>query len=323
MLPLTLRSEEPTVDANESNVSLFSLQAIESQRDKLSQWIYDTSNTMDIYFSGSRIEATDTKSTYIDTSVGIETETYQPTRFRYNIKAYVNLPRTFDKLRLVVEDYRTDDSIDGGAQGNLRDAVDENQYTIGLQYLGYTSEYANVNFTGGLRFSKYRPDPFLSMRMRRSIYLPAQWELWLYNDLRYFVYRKLDNRSELRLGRVVNEVIRFEWFNSYRYQQTSHQSELISGLTLTQLRPRKMGYRYSASIYCADNDTQNFRLEYYNLSIFFRHMVYKNWIYYEVGPSLLWRYQNNFKPSTRLAFNFGIIFGDYRRYNDRRFKCEE
>jgi hypothetical protein len=48
--------------------------------------------------------------------------------------------------------------------------------------------------------------------------------------------------------------------------------------------------------------------DYPQLYFGYRAPLHKRWLYYELNPSILWREENNYKPSFRFMFNIGVNF---------------
>jgi hypothetical protein len=293
----------------------------EKQHDWLEQKIYDTSNFIDMFFSGRRQDIVTDKKSYVDLSYFVGYETLQAPEYRFNLSSYIALPRSEERWRLTIESYSPDDSVDRGASGTPGGAATEQDYLLGLQYATEYGFLSNVNFGTGIRTAglSETPDPYISVVARRSFYFPENWELWLANRFQYFVLDKTDNKTEIRLSRVIDEELKFEFYNSMRYLQYENYWQLNNSLSFYRLLPNKRGVTYQASIYSLRDPDEAFKLQYYFLGVHFRQMLHEEWIYLELSPALLWRTENNFQASERISLNFGIIFGEERRYRYKKF----
>jgi hypothetical protein len=294
---------------------------VEEQHDWLEERIYDTSNFIDMFFSGNRENIVTDKKSYVGLSYFIGYETLRAPEYRFNLSSYLALPRTEERWRLTIESYDPDESVDQGASGTAGGAATEQDYLLGLQYLTEYGFLSNVSFGTGIRTSGLAetPDPYVSVTARRSFYYPENWELWLANKLQYFVVDKTDNKTEVRISRVISEETKFEFYNSMRYLQDGNYWQLKNQLSLYKLLPNKRGVAYQAALYSLRDPDEMFKLQYYYLGVFFRQMIHEEWIYVELTPALMWRTENNFQASERISLNFGIVFGEDRRYSYRKF----
>ncbi len=293
---------------------------LDDMHERISEWIYDTSNRIDIFFSGSSKEITTTKETYLDTSFDTYAETYQSPQYRFNISLRLHLPRTQRKLNLVLEDFKNTSSVDLPKSAVAADTIENNDYLLGVQYRQQESKYTRIRYGGGVRFRGVTPDPYLSAYLGRSFYFSKRWELLLGNKLRFFADYRLDNTVEASLIKVIDEHLRFSFQNLYRFlEHSNYKNEIIDSLTLEQFISSKMGLSYSFSIYSSGDNRSSFKLDYYYAGIAFRHYYYRNWAYYQVDGGLMLRETNNFSPAGRVMLKIGFIFGTDDTKN-RKFK---
>ncbi len=278
--------------------------------EKISEWIYETSNRIDIFFSGNDKEIVTKKASYLDTSFDTYAETYRPAQYRFNISLRLRLPRTQKRLNLVLEDFKNTSSADLQRSATAADTIQNNEYLLGVQYRQQESKYTRIRYGGGVRFRSYTPDPYILIYLGRSIYFPKNWELLLGNKLRYFADYRLDNTAEATLIRILNEELRFSFRNIYRFlENDNYKNELINALVLEQFISAKMGTSYSLSIYSSNDSRSVFRLDYYYAGATFRHYYYRDWAYYQIDGGIMLRESNNFSPSARVMFKIGLIFG--------------
>lgn len=285
-------------------------QNIDLIHQRVSEWIYETSNKIDIFFSGNSEEVYVKNGTYLDTSFDTYAETYRSQQYRFNISLRLRLPRTQRKLNLVLEDFKETSSTDLSKSASMSDTIGSNDYLLGVHYRQQESRFTRIGYGGGVRFRKVTPDPYLSAYISRSFYFAKKWELLLREKVRYFADYRLDNTIEASLIKVISEELRFSFTNIYRFlEYYSYRNEIIDSLSLKQFLNSKMGVSYSASAY-SSGDTQGvFKLQYYYGGISFRHYYYRNWAYYQTDAGVMLREANNFKPSTRVLFKLGFIFG--------------
>ncbi len=284
------------------------------------------SNRIDRYFSGSRNRIMTNQSTFIDVSLRLTEEVLRPFEYNLNFNTFFALPNTENKYKLIVQNYNQDDSIDQGKElGSRTQEESTAEFLLGFQYDALSTYLANVNLEVGAKFAGVIPDPYVRVTARRSFVLDKYFEIWLSNDAAYFVFDKLDNKTELRFTHIVYDDMKLELYNSYRFRQkdkdnniTSH--ELSNSISLSRLFSRQRGLSVKAGVYSRRENDLGLYLNYYNVGMDFRQVIYKNWLYVEINPSMLWRRENHFVMTSRISVTMGMIFGDREKYNDRAYR---
>ncbi len=293
---------------------------LDTVHERLSEWIYETSNRIDIFFSGNSEEVSIQKGTTLDTSFDLYTETYRSPLYRFNVSLRLHLPRTQKRLNLILEDFKNTSSVDLSRSAVPTDTIGNNDYLLGLQYRQQESKYTRIGYGGGIRFRSLTPDPFVSLYLSRSFYFATKWELLLRNKVRYFADYRLDNTAEVALIKVLSENLRFSFRNLYRFlEHSDYRNETVNSLILEQFISAKKGVSYLLSAYSSGESGSVFKLGYYYGGISFRHYYYRDWAYYQTDAGVILRERNNFSPAARLMFKIGFIFGRLDTTN-RRFE---
>ncbi len=285
-------------------------EGLESVHDTISEWIYRTSNRIDIFFSGNSEEVSPKSSTYLDTSFDAYAETYRSSKYRYNISLRLHLPRTQKKLNLMLEDFKKTSSVDLLQSASPQNSVTNNDYLLEIQYRQQESKYTRIGYGGGIRFRSFRPDPYVSLYLSRSLYFSREWELLLRNKTHYFADYKLDNSAEIALIKIISEELRFSFRNIYRFiEHENYRNEIVNTLALERFITPKKGLGYFFSAYSSGDTDSVFKLGYYYVGVSFRHYYYRDWAYYQIEGGGMLRESNNFSPSARVMFKMGFLFG--------------
>ena len=241
----------------------------------------------------------------IATSIETVTETYQPTLFRFNVKANIELPRTQKKLHLFLQDYEKSNSIDKTYSKNIQDSIQNTSYLFGLQYL----TKSNLSYRVGLRFRKVTPDPFLSARWSQTSYLTDSSWVYFGDKLFYYMRHKWDNTLFAHYQHKLNDNMLFSFENSYRYEtKPQDENQYVHALKLYISGSRYELFIPRAEIYCHANNQSSYKLNYYYLGFSYRNIFYRKWLFYQIAPAVLWRIENGFRPSYRLSFSVGVTF---------------
>lgn len=282
--------------------SLLFANTIDTHYLSIKSWIAEQLKRLDIFLSDSNESIKQRFS--IRTSIDTILETKQDAQFKFNIKANLEFPRTQKKLHLFIQDFKKRETIDETSGKNIQDSIDNTSFLFGLQYI----TFANLRYKAGIRFNKITPDLFVAVGWEHTIYFHKHW-LYFGDELRYFLDRKVDNKAFANYQYKLSPIDIFSFENSYRYRQepeTEHQ--FLHAVKIY----RSMGERSllvpRAEIYWFGSDRSSYRLGYFYLGFDYSNTFYRKWLFYQISPAVLWRYENDFAPSYRIMFRFGITF---------------
>ncbi|RUM61727.1 MAG: hypothetical protein DSZ03_08015 [Sulfurimonas sp.] len=258
----------------------------------------------------------DSRKTSLDLSPFVVLEDHRSAEYRFKVRIALKLPRTSKKLRLSFEDFSNSDSVDDS--GNVADLPVQSNYLLGLEYFSYDKKLINMNITAGLKINNAVLDPYVGMTLRKQLYI-MRGHLTLLNRLKYFLNYRVDNRFEINFGYFINETAKFQFLNGYRYRDDAYTSELTHTLRVHQFISERKNIYVDASLYKLKNRTHAFHIAYYKVGFHYHNTFYKTWLYYEAAPSLMFRAENQYKPTARIFLSLGIIFGEYHRRSFNRF----
>ncbi len=287
----------------------------------LSDWIYNTSNKIDLFFSKSNMDVSKSKGTYVNISLDSYAQEHQSLQYHLNAKIRLRLPRIQKKLHLILEDYKNSLSLNQQNSSNIGKSVSNNSYLLGLQLDKIKSKFINVRFGGGVHFSGIAPDAYISLYLSKGYYTHTKWEFELSNDAKYFIKKHLDDTVVLSALRVINENLKFSFINSYHYlENANHLNELVDSLGFEQYIGHKKGLSYLLSAYSSSDADNDFNLQYYLAEISYKRYFYHSFAYYELSPGVILRRGNNFKPSAKIVFKIGLFFGKPDIVTYKKFK---
>ncbi len=275
---------------------------IDTRYSDINQWIAQTLQKLDIFLSDSNesIKQHFTIRTSIDTIL----ETKQDGQFKFNIKADLEFPRTQKKLHIFIQDYKRSDTIDETSGKNIQDSIDNTSFLFGLQYI----TFANLRYKAGIRFNKITPDPFIAVGWEHTLYFHKHW-LYFGDELRYFLDRKIDNKAFANYQYKLSPIDLFSFENSYRYrQEPDNEHQVVHALKIYHSLVERSLLTPHTEVYCFASKTSSYRLGYFYLGFDYSDTFYRKWIFYQISPAVLWRYENNFAPSYRIMFRVGVTF---------------
>ncbi len=287
----------------------------------LSDWVYNTSNSLDLFFAKKDINSLQSTGSYLDLSLDSYLEERKKTNYRLNVKFRLKLPRTQKRLNIVFEDYKKTLSIDKQNSDTVGNSLENNSYILGIQMEKLKSKYMQANFGGGIRFSGISPDTYISIYIGKDFYNFSNWQLEFNNQVRYFAKRGLDNTANISLSKVLNQNIKFSFQNSYHFIKNRNRlNEVSNSFIVEQYVGKNRGFSYLASIYSFSDRDRNFKINYYLAKVTYKRYFYHNFAYYELSPGLIFRREDDFKPNARIVFKIGIFFGKTAHTAYKRFE---
>ncbi len=275
---------------------------IDTLHQQTNSWIAQHLQALDQFLSDSNESIKQHFS--IQTSIDTILETKKEARFRFNIRAKLELPRTQKKLHLFFQDYRPNENLDTQSAHNVGNSIKNSSFLAGFSYLTST----NISYRAGIRFHKISPDPFVS----------AEWDKdhkflsgWLYYGLRltYYLDRRFDNLLFLTYQRPIAARTLFAFENDIRYRQRPNSSlEFLHSLKLYHSLGRYTTLTPHCDLYALNDLSSSYKINYYYIGVDYHDIFHRKWLFYELSPAVLWRIENHFEPSYRLMVRFGITF---------------
>lgn len=225
------------------------------------------------------------------------------------LRARFALPNTERRLSLVLES--EDDSRFDPARANqpsppvLLRPRDERGFTAGLRYLRELGDRMDFDADAGVRL-RFPPDPFVRARIGRSMFL-GLWELRPSEEI-YWRYRKgpgartqLVTQRALSGPRFFRAVSEADWV--HRDQRFYFAQDFVFSHEFTPFNAvqARIGAR-------AETDPS--RLTAWFANIGWRRKIYKDWLFAEVRPELLFEHEDDFRAEPRLFLTLEAYFGD-------------
>jgi hypothetical protein len=285
----------------------------------MTDYIYRYSENIDRFLSddnSSYIYANDEQKSSLELSPFMTFEDKRDPEYRFKVQASLRLPRTSQKLSLSFEDYSSSDSIDD--VGNKTDQNNDNNYLLGLEYFSYRKALSSLNFGFGIKLNNAQIDPYVTLKIQKQLDA-YDGRITISNRLKYFLNLHVDNRLECYYGYFMSDTTKFQWLNSYRYRDEKHTHELSSTFRIHNMISKKKNIYADINIYLLKNNTTPFDINYYKTGFHYHKNLHKEWLYYEIAPALMFRIENDYKPTARIFLTLGLVLGKSYRYSSDRF----
>ncbi len=282
------------------------MEILEEYRDQLCTMLVNASNSIDDYFVENNLTNLRSK-TYAKFSSSIAMESNQKFEQDMRLRLRLNLPKIQKNLRIIFEDENNDNSLYDRTTLNNENIKDKSYY-LRLEYLKFVKKKFNLGLGLGLRVRQGNLVPYLNFRSRFDIFKDESFKSVLRNRFRYYTDGEIEDILEFNNLYIFDSSVyaifrnQLSYSNQDSYERAYHDFSLIKKLSDKKQLSVGMGVR---------SDLVNFKhydVDYYHVHTLYHHLFYKNWLYYQVAPSTLWRESNDFKLSYRLMLNFGILF---------------
>lgn len=283
------------------------MEVLEAYHAELCNILVNTSNSIDDYFIEDNLSNLKKNTTYAEFSTSVAIETEQAFEKDVRLRLRLKLPKIQKKLRIIFEDDNRNNSLYDRTTLNNEKLIDKSYY-LRLEYLRLVKKKFNLALGVGLRVRQGNLVPYLNFRSRYDIFTDERFKSKFYNRFRYYSDGEIEDIFEFNniytFDNSVYAILenKLSYSNQDSYEIAYHDLSLIKQLSDKKQLSVGVGIR---------SDLVNFKhydVEYYHIHTLYHHLFYKNWLYYQVAPSTLWRESNHFKISYRLMLNFGILF---------------
>jgi len=276
---------------------------IDKYYDSLCQILVDSSNSIDDYFIDSN--TTQTNKTEAELKTYFAVENGRKSEYAMRLRLHIDLPKIRHKLRLVFEDEDSDNVFADGTQLDNQYKIDKKHYFLRLDYFTYIRKKLNLTSGVGVKFKGLSLKPYINLKARYKI---EDYKIVLGNRFRfYFDDKSYEDTFTANRLRYLNESSYLLFSNYFGYRSDSSYSKLVNRVSVTKI----LSYRREESAgFLLQSHFINLKyyFNYPQVYMAYRDLLYKNWLYYELTPSVLWREENNYSPSYRFMISIGAKF---------------
>tara|TARA_B100001245_G_scaffold124329_1_gene91647 strand:+ start:15333 stop:16496 length:1164 start_codon:yes stop_codon:yes gene_type:complete len=219
---------------------------------------------------------------------------HELTEYKLGLGVNIVLPNTNERLNLLI-------SSQGEDEGNEPDIIrsaERANYVAALRFIIRESRRWKIDADAGVNWALI-PDPYTRIRARR----PLEYGFMRFRftqELNYYTKEGYGEKTDLRFDFLVSEqkLLRFETGASYLLND--EYFKLRYGAGLFNQVSRKFAYVVQAG---ATGSTEyGTTFDRYVAGIRFRRQIYKDWMFFEVHPQMIWadEYDWNHRPALLL-----------------------
>ena len=284
-----------------NDVTLF-----DEYHDSLCKVLVNTSNSIDDYFIDDNSSSLSSK-THAKFSTSFAKETHLDMEKDIRFRLRLHLPKIQKNLRLIFEDENSDNLLyDTTALNNT--ALEDKRYYLRLEYFNYVRETFNLQLGGGVRFRDGNLVPYLNINSKYTLYEKNKHKSQFLNRFRYYSDGEIENNFEFNSLYTIYDDLYLTWNNNFYHSTDNKFEHLFNDLSLVHFFNKKQQVNFGLGISSSVEKFEKLYVDYYYLHSSFHHLFYKDWVYYELSPSILKRNTNDFRTSYRFLVNFGIYF---------------
>lgn len=233
-----------------------------------------------------------------------------------DMHANILLPNTQDRLRLIVQRglegatqtaaERDIKNATGSAKVATPGAPEDNSYYLGLKALAAEVFGVTLSAEAGARFG--RPiNTYARLRIFRD-FNSSHWQIRASETPLWKHSEGYSSASELNFTRPLDEKwqLRFTSKATWRSTTTYFDLEQTGGLYYTPDERTATNFELGAF---APSD-RHLKLSVYSVTFRVRRQIYKDWLYLDVTPQILYQEANHYSAARSLMLQLEALFGD-------------
>jgi len=280
----------------------FNATVVDNYYNSLCQILVDSSNSVDDYFiDGNSSRGSDTTAE-LKTSFAIESG--KRSEYAMRLRVRLNLPKLQQKFRLIFEDEDSDDIFYDGTSLDNQYKVEDKNYFLRLDFFNEVIDRIDLTTGIGIKLKSFYLYPYLNLKAR---YLLEDKSVVASNRFRIYSNGDYENTLNLNKLRYFSSSVYIFYRNFFRYRSWVDRTNMVNSLSTTKIFIDNEKLTLGLSISSELNIFKTY-LQHIQLYLAYRELFYKNWLYYELSPSILWRDENNYNRSYRFMLNIGMNF---------------
>ena len=293
----------------------FGEQLLDVPHDYLSRRVEAYSRKLDDFFSHPNRAYDSTGSTLqIRGSV-----TFFDGGFRENVldvNANISLPNTEDRLKLVVQRgveaatqtaaERDIKNVTGSPQVAAPGAPADNKYYFGLKAFAAEVFGVTLSTEAGAKFGT-PIDPYVRLRAFRDFNF-SQWQIRASETPLWKHSEGYSAASELNFTRPLDEEWQLRFTSKATWRSTTSYFDLAQIGALYYTPDPRTATSFELGAFGPSD--RSLKLAVYSVTFRARRQVYRDWLYLEVTPQILYQEATGFSPTRSLMLQLETLFGD-------------
>jgi len=233
-----------------------------------------------------------------------------------DVHANISLPNTEDRLRLIVQ-RGVEAATQTAAERDIRNATgstqvaapgapQDNNYYLGVKALAAQVFGVALSAEAGAKLG--RPiDPYVRLRAFRDFNF-SQWQirasetpLWKHSD-------GYSAASEVNFTRPLDELWQLRFTSKATWRSTTRYFDLAQIGALYYTPDPRTATNFELGAFAPSD--RSLKLAVYSVTVRVRRQIYRDWLYLEVTPQILYQEANGFSATRSLMLNLETLFGE-------------
>lgn len=219
-----------------------------------------------------------------------------------NFKVSLNLPQWSDRLSLVIDnDDDEDEHLLDYESNHIND--EEQDVNIAFQYIKHFSQQRSVKNRVG--FS------------RKQVYLRSEMKFsWMVQHVDFSLRPRLDYFLQDGVEPSITTSAAYQLEESYfslsaNWQKRQTESNTRRKIGFYHIKPTGENQLLVSGVqYNKSNNADDIPNESYFVSVRYRNLLYKSWMYFEVEPFVEFDQENDFRTEVGIVFSLISYYGD-------------
>ena len=257
-------------------------------------------------FFGSERVFEETRDNYVKLSIGKVIEEGGKVNNANKLSAQINLPRTEDRLKLLITSEPETDEIAGNLQPRetLSGVNTNNEQSTALRFVARETPVWNIHADLGVRYQS-GVDPFGRFRVRRTVVL-TPWTLHFAETLFWYDSLGRGETTHVDFERPVNHKFLFRATTEATWRDQTDYFDLVEALMFLHRVSDRRSVIYQASAFGVTEPVQH--VTDYLLGVRFRQLIHRDWLFFEINPQINYPKELHFKAVPTLTLKLDIIF---------------
>ena len=203
------------------------------------------------------------------------------TEYKLGLGINIILPHTNERLNLLI----SSEGEDEGNEPDILRSAERAEYVAALRFIIRESKRWRIDADAGINWALI-PDPYTRLRARRPIEYGFM-KFRFTQEINYYTKEGYGEKTDLRFDFLVSEqkLLRFETGASYLVNDDYFKLRYGAGL-FNQVSD-KFAYVLQAGA-AGNTKGDGATFDRYTTGIRFRRQIYKEWMFFEIHPQMIW-----------------------------------
>ena len=239
-----------------------------------------------------------------------------PEERKIDLRVHLSLPNTEDRFKVILQ-RGLEAATQTAAERDARSAAEAGQvpapavppddnYYLGLKAFVAETLHATLSAESGIKLG--RPlDPYVRLRAFRDfVFFPwairvSETPLWKYSE-------GSSAASEIAALRPLSEEWQLRLTSKATWRSTTTYFDLAQIVSFYYTPDKRTAYTLDLGAFASSDRSVD--LSAYSITLRARRQVYRDWLYLEITPQILYREVNRFRPENSIMLQLETLFGD-------------